>query len=268
MLHEQLLLAYVFLMARKNRHQTQSDPTTEDYQRFAEDFTDAVLDPRQPWLIEYIMAFGFPPIPSEEQLSSGALAVKMHVAIEGGFLVDEERYEALMKPDRQKLVDGFRDEAMARKLTLDELSRLLASANFKALKKSLKALGEPFKFRPGPTPPSKRQFDEALRQSEVLQPALLKFLNQQSSGTTHSTREILRFLSKDCPEGCKFLIENISRVEKCLKNPGLAQKAKTRPLARAQVLADAMAGSVCLNRQFTTAVEYIRAERRRRKASL
>jgi hypothetical protein len=84
----------------------QSLPSDEEYQRFAEQFVDAVLDPRQPWLVQYLKVFGFPPVPTEEQIASGALAAKMRSAIEGSssFFVDEWIYEGLTKPDRQLIL--------------------------------------------------------------------------------------------------------------------------------------------------------------------
>jgi hypothetical protein len=255
-------------VSRQKRH-SRLPATDAEYQHFSEQFVDAVLDPRQPWLVQYILANGFPPVPTKWQLSSGVLAVKMHDAIEQGFFVEEWLHAALMKPDRQKLVDWFQETAKERELTADELSRLLACADFKTLKNSLKALSGPFRFRPGPTPPSKRQFDEALNQAKFLRPALLMLLNQQSMGTKNTTEEILKYLAKDFPEGCAFLIGHISKLEQCLKDQSLLKKAKTRPLARAGVLADAMAGSIHLDREFSTAIEYLRAERRRRlKSSL
>jgi hypothetical protein len=254
---------------RQSQEKAESLPTDEEYQRFAEEFVDAVLDPRQPWLPQYIMVFGFPAVPTEDHIASGALAAKMRSAIEGShsFPIDEWIYEGLTKLDRQKLVDGFKEGAKQRELTKEELSRLLACGDFKTLKKSLKGMAKPFKFRPGPAPPSERQYDEALRQAEVLVPALLQLLNQQSAGTRRSLSEILHFLAKDFPEACKFLLENSQRVDDCLRDPKLLKRAKARPRARAHVLADAISGSIHLNREATTAVEYLRIERRRRLKS-
>jgi hypothetical protein len=94
-------------------------------------------------------------------------------------------------------------------------------------------------------------------------------LKQQSVGTTHSVRDILRYLAKDFSKACRFLLDNIHLLEECLEDPNVLAKAKTRPDARARAVADAIAGSVYLNRKFTTALEYLRIERRKRnKASL
>jgi hypothetical protein len=252
----------------KRNNEEQLLPTEAEYQRFAEEFADAALDPRKPWVAQYIMVFGFPPVPTEEDIASGGLAAKIRRAIANySFLVEEWIHDGLAKPDRQILVDGFKERAKERQLTKDELSRLLACGDSKTVKRSLKGFGEPFKFRTGPAPPTERQYNEALAQAEVLVPALLKLLTQESVGTTHSVRDNLRYLAKDLPKACKFLLENIHRLEQCLEDPNVLAKAKTRPDARARAVADAIAGSVYLNRKFTTALEYLRIERRRRDKS-
>lgn len=252
----------------KHQSKQQSLPTDEDYLQFAERFIDAVLDPRQPWLVQYILAFGFPPVPTWYQIDSGALASKMRQALDAEhWNVDEWLYDALQTGDRKTLIAYFTEEATERKLTTDELSRLLACTDFKQLKKSLKGLAKPFKFRPGPTPPIERQYDEALKCAERLYPLLLEFLHEQGRGTANTPREIINYLAKDFPESSKFLLDNLSVLEACIRDKRLFKKAKTRTYARAHVLADAIAGSVHLGRRTSTAVEYLRTERRKRRKS-
>ncbi len=153
---------------RQSQRENRLLPTDEDYRQFAEEFVDDALDPRKPWVARYIMVFGFPPVPTEEDIASGGLAAKIRSAIASdSFLVEEWIYEGLNRPDRQILVDGFKKRAEERQLTKDELSRLLACGDFKTVKRSIKGFTDPFKFRPGPTPPTERQYDEALDQAEV-----------------------------------------------------------------------------------------------------
>jgi len=252
----------------KHHSEQQSLPTDEDYQRFADDFVDAALDPRKPWVAQYIMVFGFPPVPTEEDIASGGLAAKIRRAIASdSFFVEDWIHNGLTKPDREILVDGFKERAKERQLTRDELSRLLVCGDPKTVKRSLKGFVKPFKFRPGPAPPTERQYNQALDQAKVLVPALRKLLEQQAVGTTHSVRDILRYLAKDFSKPCRFLLDNIHLLEGCLEDPNILAKAKTRPDARARAVADAIAGSVYLNRKFTTALEYLRIERRRRDKS-
>lgn len=251
----------------QSQHVSKSVPSKEEYQQFAEEFADLVLDPRQPWLARYIQVFGFPLVPTEEEISTGALAAKMRRAVEGAASVPVRIwvYVGLTKHRRNRLVDGLREEAKRRRLKKDELSRLLAWGSFKTLKRSLKGLAEPFKFRPGPTPPTKRQYDEALREADILVPALLKLDKQMSVGTSHSLKQNLEHLSKDFPEACLFLLENIHLLKRSLDEPKVLARGKTRPNARARALADAIAGSIYLKRKVSTAIQYLGEERRRRQ---
>ena len=260
-----------FLPVPKGQSQRapESLPSKEEYQHFAEEFADLVLDPRQPWLPRYIQLFGFPPVPTEAQISTGALAAKMRRAVEGAASVPVRIwvYVGLTKHRRNRLVDGLREEAKRRRLQKDDLSRLLAWGSFKTLKRSLKGLAEPFKFRPGPTPPTKRQYDQALRYANMLVPALLKLDKQMSVGTSHSLKQNLKYLSKDSSEACQFLLKNIALLRKCLDEPKVLARGKTRPNARARALADAIAGSIYLKRKVSTSIKYLGDERRRRQAA-
>ena len=194
--------------ARVRKSEVQQRLTEGEYQAFSEQFIDAILDPRQPWLIQYILAFGFPPIPTAEQIASGALAAMMREAIDASPFTIEWLYEALKNRDRETLIARFKEIANERGLTRDELSRLLACVDFKTLKMSIKGLSEPFKYRPGPTPPTERQYNEALSGAESLYPVLLKLINQQSTGTKNTIADTLNYLAKDFPKACKFLLDN------------------------------------------------------------
>jgi hypothetical protein len=191
----------------------------------------------------------------------------MRQAIDADKLIDEWLYDAINTRDRQTLVTRFAAAARQKGLDKDQLARLLACTNFKQLKKSIKGLAEPFKFRPGPQAPTQCQYDEALTRADSLERILLQFLHEQSRKTSNSPREILNYLAKDFREAANFLLKNLSVLEACLRSEYLLQKAKTRPHARARLLADAVAGSVHLGRKPSTAVEYLRSERRKRRKS-
>lgn len=252
---------------RPAKNSVQSVATDEDYQRFAEQFADDALDPRKPWVAQCIMVFGFPlPVPTEEHIASGALIKKIHTArTSTDAFMDEWIYEGLTHPDRNLLVHEFRERVKQQRLTKDELIRLLAYGNLNSLKRSLASLRESFKFRPGPAPPTQHQYEEALRQSDVLVPALLTLDRQLSIGTSHSLKQNLKYLSKDFPEACQFLLENSDVLRESLDDPKVMARGKTRPNARARALADAIAGSVYLNRKSSTAIESLRKERKKRQ---
>src|SRR6516164_10955252 len=42
-----------------------------EYRRFAEQLTDGILDPKQPWLVQWVLTGGLANIPTDEELSSG-----------------------------------------------------------------------------------------------------------------------------------------------------------------------------------------------------
>jgi len=243
----------------------------KEYQHAAEVFVDALLDPRKAWLTRWVLVkksrYRFLPIPSWEQLEDGSLAASLFQTWNGDILIEEWLHNALTNNDRDTLIRWFIEEAKERELTKDELSRLLACTDIKNVKRSLRGLAEPFKFQPGPSPPTRGQYDAALELASTLQPAIFSFLQQASIGTKNTTADIVRFISKDFPKQCEFLIANLSVLEACLRDNRLKQRAKAIR-ARSRVLADAIAGSVNLNRKPSTAAEYLSAERhRRRKAS-
>ncbi len=131
---------------RKSQLQSRSIITDKEYQSFSEKFVDGLLDPGQPWLIEYALAGGFNKVPDEEYIDSGRFAWGMRDAIEHGWLADEWMVEAFRKPDKQKLVLWLKKNAKAAKLTRDHMARLLECTKSKTLRRSLKGLGTGFLF--------------------------------------------------------------------------------------------------------------------------
>lgn len=240
-----------------------SAPSDQEYRNAVEQYVDAILDPRRPWLKEFILVFGFPKIPTQWQIESGALAAKMREAISADYFVDEALFLALEQRDRKALITTFTKIAKARQLTHDELERLLLSVDSKELKKSIKALGDPFKTPPGPVPPTAGQYDHALKLSDDLHLLLLRLLQEQATGTTNTTQDIIQFIAKDFPGTVGLVIENLALLEDVLQDRHLQGKAK-KTRTRARVLADALAGAVHLKLMPSTAREYLRAERYRR----
>jgi hypothetical protein len=245
--------------------------TDEEYHHTAEVFVDALLDPRKPWLTRWVLHkksfYKFLPIPTWAQIEDGTLAGAIYQGWVGDILIDERFHNAVTDKDRATLVRWFAEEARERKLTKDELLRLLAITDIKTIKRSLKGLAEPFKFQPGPSPPTRGQYDAALECASALQIPLLRFLQQKSSGTKNTTLEILRFISKDFPKECKFLVANLAALEACFRDRHLRERAKTIR-SRSRILADAVAGSVHLNRKPSTAAEYLATERRLRRKTI
>jgi hypothetical protein len=163
---------------KRKRHQRLPVRETE-YQQFAEQFIDAVLDRRRPWLIEYLLRFGFPPAPTEEDISSGRLAMKIHQAISSDWLVPEWFGDALQEHNKEPLVPWAKQQAKKRKLTKDELARLLDSTRSEKLKQSLKGFNATFRFRRGPKPHiTQDQYPALLKTAELLRPAVLQLLTE------------------------------------------------------------------------------------------
>jgi len=236
-------------------------PTTdEEYQRFAEQFIDAVLDPVRPWLVEYVLMREFPPVPNEEHIASGSFAVKVYEAIYFEKMGPWWLYEALDKRDRETLVAWAKREAIKRRLTKDEIKRQIDSTKSETLKRSLKGFHATFRFRRGPKPQVNREdYATLVITAEFLRPAILKLLVELDS-TTHTLRDILTYLQKDHPEACKFLMRHETTLEKCLADQKLLARAH-KPAARSRLLAYAMAG--CEYRLApTTSIERVREAKR------
>ncbi len=250
-------------MPRK-KQQRRLPATQAEYQQFAEQFIDAVLDPVRPWLVEYLLKREFPPVPSEDDIASGRLAIKIHEAISLDKLGPWWLFEALRQGNRKELVPWAKREAMDRRLTKDEMTRQLDSTKSETLKRSLKGFRATFRFRRGPKPQIHRDdYVILLATAEFLRPAISKLLAERDS-TTRTLREILTYLQKDHPEACKFLMRHEMTLETCLADPKLLRRARRRPAARARVIANAMAGCE-YGLAFSTSIERVREAKLRLK---
>jgi hypothetical protein len=250
------------------RHEPQGRlPTTEVlYQQFAEQFIDAVLDPGRPWLVEYVLTFGFPPIPTQQDIESGRLAIKMHEAVTSGWFVEAWFGELVLERNKEKLVPWAKQQAKERKLTKDEMARLLDSLKSEKLKQSLKGLRDSFRFRRGPAPRvAQDQYKALLKTADLLRPAISKLLVELSS-TSHTLQEILKYMQKDYSTACAFLLRHEFRLAEALRDPKLLERAQKRRAARAGVIASAMAGCD-YKLAFSTSIERVREARRRLKQS-
>jgi hypothetical protein len=232
--------------------------TEAEYQRFAEHFVDGILDPKQPWLIWYVINDGFAKVPTWEEISSGKFALKMLTLSqrEPG-LVESWLYDALAKGDRDPLIPWVMEHS--RQLTREEMSRLLACVTSTFLRRSLQKLGSTLKGSPGaqtklPIP----QYTHLLETAELLKPAISKML--AFPRTSRTLAETLRYLRKDYPQACEFLTRHIGRFQQALEDPRLLQRARKLIEGRARVLAEAMAGSD-YGLSFSTSRERVRRAR-------
>jgi hypothetical protein len=245
----------------KRRAKTSPKVSDAEYKRFAEQFADCILDPRQPWLSRFVATGGFAHIPTEEEIASGKFALRIMTSFERETaLLEVSVYEALTKPDRRALAAWILERSIACKLTRDQICRLLACGNSTVLRKSLKALGKSFTFHPGAKPKLRlEQYPLVRETAELLQPAILKYLAIPK--TSRTLAETLRYLKKDFPKACEFLSRNIQRFQQALDDPILLQRAKKNAGGRAKILADAMAGSD-YHLSFSTSRERVRRARR------
>jgi hypothetical protein len=247
----------------RQKRQRRLPATDAEYQQFAEQFIEAVLDRRRPWLIEYLLRYQFPPVPTEEDISSGRLAMKIHQAIGSDRLVPEWFGDALQEGNQEPLVRWAKQEAKKRKLTKDELVRLLDSTRSEKLKQSLKGFNATFRFRRGPKPHiTQDQYAALLKTAELLRPAVLQLLT--GSPTNNSLRETLENMHEEHPDACKFLMRHEMTLEMSLKDPKLLKRAQHRPAARARVIANALAGCE-YGLAFSTSLERVREAQRRLK---
>jgi hypothetical protein len=252
----------------KKQQRRRLPATGAEYQQFAEQFIGAVLDPRRPWLIEYLLRFGFPAVPSEEDIASGRLAIKIHEAISLEKWGSWWLFEALQERNREKLVPWAKQQARKRKLTTAEITRLLDSTRSETLKRSLKGFRATFRFRRGPKPHiTQDEYTTLLETANFLLPAVSKLLAELSSGDSH--REIPKdmYEAHADADACKFLLRHEMTLEKALKDPALRKRAQKRPAARARVIANAMAGCE-YGYAFSTSLERVRDARRRLKQTL
>ncbi len=251
----------------KTKQQRRLPATDAEYQHFSEEFIDAVLDPRRPWLVEYLLVFQFPPVLTQQEIASGRLAINMHEAITSDSLVPEWFGDSLRERKKEPLVTWAKQQAKQRELTKDEMAQLLDSTKSEKLRQSLKGLSARFGFRRGPRPHiTQDQYTALLNVAELLRPAVAKLLVELSS-TRYNIPKILEYLQEAHPDACKFLIRHQAKLEESLKDPKLLQRARKNPDARAWVIASAMAGCQ-YNLAFSTSIERVRDAQRRVKQSL
>jgi len=232
-----------------------------EYQRFAEQFVDCILDPRQPWLVQYVLTGGFSTIPTDEELSSGKFAFKMLTLLErDSELWEAWLYEAFTSGDRAAVLAWVHERSIECKLTRDQMRRLLACGNSTVLRRSLKKLGKTFTFHSG----AKRKLPvgQHLRLLEIahlLEPAILKLISFPK--TSRTLADTLCYLEQDHHKACEFLSRHTTRLQQALDDPKLLERAKKDLPARARVLAEALAGSD-YELTFSTSREDIRQARR------
>jgi hypothetical protein len=234
------------------------------YQRFAEQFVDLVVDSKRPWLVRYIVMGGLNHIPTEEEINSGDFALQVLNRLERGEteMIELELYEALDAGDREFLVPYTRKWAQEASLSREELRMLLRMGESSSLRHSFKRLNSRFDFRSGgQNKIARSQFDRILDRAEQLRPAIQKILNELSSSSSHTLEEILEYCRKDYPEACAFLLGHIQRFQQAFNDKRIANRAIKRVPARARALADAMAGTD-YQLAFSTSIEKVREARR------
>jgi hypothetical protein len=245
----------------KRRPKRQSGASDLEYQRFAEQFVDMILDDRKPHLWRHFAYGGFQIPPTWKELNSDEFVLDLlDVQREGGALWEYEIMEALLARDRGILVPFIKKDAQHKRWTGDQLARFLEVGKSDVLRKSLKELARPFSSRRGAESKlSVREYSIAFETAELLRPAILQLLKIPK--TSRTLVDTLEYLQQDHPEACKFLLLHVHRLQQALNDPGLLRRAKKRIEARARVLADAMAGAE-YQLSFSTSVEYVRQARR------
>jgi hypothetical protein len=247
-------------VVRKTATKPKPTPSKDEYRRFAERFVDGILDPKQPWIIQYLLVGGLDHTPTWEELQSGTFAFKVQRALRSdSFPTEEWLAEALNNRDRDPLVAHILRRCATRKFNEDEMSRILASVNPTVLRASQKKLGKNFTFYSGAKakiPVS--QYPHLIKTAEVLKPAILSFLKLPR--TTRTLSERLHYLTKDHPKACRFLTVHIDRFKEALDSSVLLQRAKKSIGGRARVLAEALAGSD-YKLKFSTSRERLRKAR-------
>jgi len=232
-----------------------------EYQLFAEQFADRILDPRQRWLVDFVLNGGFADITTEEEITSGRFALRVLKSFrqEPWGLIEVSVYEALAKPDRNALAAWILRHTLRCRLTTDQMARLLDCANSTVLRKSFKALRKTINSEPGAKPKILlEQYPVLLETAEMLRPAILKFLAIPK--TSRTLGETLSYLKKDHRQACEFLCRHIVQFQRALDDPKLRNRAKKSIKGRARVLAEAMAGSD-YQLTFSTSREFLRQAR-------
>jgi hypothetical protein len=229
-----------FIEVAKHRPKLPSKVSEIEYQRFAEQFVEMVFASN--WVFQHLLYGGFQTVPTWEELNSGEFALAVvEVSREGGVVWQPGLAYALIDEDRQWLVRYFKRDAQKRRLSKDELVRLLEACKHSVLRKSFKELARPFSSQRGPKPKLPlEKYDDVLKIAELLRPTIAQLLRME---TTRTLAERLEFLQNDHPEACEFLLRRVVMLRQALDDAGLRTRASKRIDARARVLADALAGS-------------------------
>ncbi len=245
------------------RSATRSKVSEAEYQRFAEQFVDLLVDRKRSWFVRYIVTGGLDHIPEDEEIDSGdfALRVLRHLKRAETELIEVSLYEALSTGDREMLVPYARQWAKEAAFSREDLRMLLKMGNSSSLKHSFKKLNLEFDFRPGgKIKISRPEFAKLLKRADQLRPAIKKIL-ELTPGTAHSLEEILEYCQKDHPGAAKFLSLHLLRLQQAFNDKRVANRATKNISARARVLADAMAGTEH-GLAFSTSIERVREARR------
>jgi hypothetical protein len=210
-----------------------------DYEVLAGQFADMMIDPDKQWLLEYVLYGGF----SYQIESLDDLAIDILSMRNNSPLINTTLLNAGLSGDRKTIVKFLMDNFLQTKPSKEWLSAVLKALSSTELRRSLQKAGGLFKLRRGPTPkiPNSKYKDLAAR-AELLTPVMLKLLTELQSGTKRSFQELLEFWKKDHDEGCSFLLRHIGRLRQALDSLALLKRGR-KPLSRARVLAQALAGS-------------------------
>jgi len=238
-------------------------PSDEKYQRFAEQFVDMILDSRNPRLFSYLIHGGFQTVLTSKDLNSEELAYEvLSVLKEGNRLWEPEISDALLNEDQEKLVRYFKKTAKKNRLSQDALARILETGKPEVMRKSFKQLWKQLSSHRGPRPKiATQKYGDILKTADLLKPAIKKLLEMPE--TTRTIGEGLKYLQKDFPEACEFLLRHVNRLRQAPDDPQVQKRAFKRIEARARVVADAMAGSD-YRLSFRTSLEYVGQARRDR----
>jgi hypothetical protein len=248
----------------KHRANPKFSLSDAEYQLFAEQFVDLLVDRRQDWLLQYIMAGGLDHIPTEEEIKSGEFALQVIHHLKRGEtqLIEVSLYEALTTGDREMLVPYTKQWALGANFSREDMRLLLNAGTSSSLQRSFSRLKSTFNFRVGGRIKlAPGHGERILQRAEQLRPAIAKVLGELASHTSHTLPEILQYCQTDYPEACKFLSLHVQRFEQAFNDKRVINRATKRISARARALADAMAGTE-YELAFSTSIEKVREARR------
>jgi hypothetical protein len=248
----------------KQKSATRSNVSEAEYQRFAEQFVDLLVDPKCTWFVRYIVMGGLDHIPTDEEIDSGDFALRVLNRLERGEteMIEVSLYDALNTGDREVLVPYTKKWAQDYAFSRDDLRMLLKMGKSSSLRSSFKRLNSKFEFRSGGKMKlSPGQHDKILKRAEQLRPAITKILNELATGTSHSLEEILEYCRKDHPGACNFLSLHLQRFQQAFNAKRVMNRATKRISSKARALADAMAGTD-YELAFSTSIEKVGELRR------